>query len=161
MNHVPSTSPNLYVNPKLHTQVYAISPLEFNRYHSHKGNADTVIIVVSWITLQWRHNDHGGVSNHQSHGCLLNRLFRCRSKKTPKLRVTGLCAENSPDRWIPPHKGPVTRKMVPFDDVIMKYLPLCSSPFLKNPFATIWAKVLHGAEGSADDFSSVQVVFNI
>ena len=27
-------------------------------------------------TLRWRHNDHAGVSNHQPHGCLLNRLFR-------------------------------------------------------------------------------------
>ena len=47
-------------------------------------------------TLQWRQNDHGGVSNHQPHGCLLNRLFRRRSKKTSKLRVTGFCAGNSP-----------------------------------------------------------------
>ena len=39
---------------------------------------------------------HGGVSNHQPHHCLLNRLFRCRSKKTSKPRVTGLCAGNSP-----------------------------------------------------------------
>ena len=46
--------------------------------------------------LHWRHNDHDGVSNHQPHGCLLNRLFRRRSKKTSKLRVTGLCAGNSP-----------------------------------------------------------------
>ena len=36
------------------------------------------------------------VSNHQPHVCLLNRLFRRRSKKTSKLRVTGLCVENSP-----------------------------------------------------------------
>ena len=35
-------------------------------------------------------------SNHQPHDCLLNRLFRCRSKKTSKLRVTGLCVGNSP-----------------------------------------------------------------
>ena len=28
--------------------------------------------------------------------CLLDRLFRRRSKKTSKLRVTGLCVENSP-----------------------------------------------------------------
>ena len=47
-------------------------------------------------SLRWRHNDHSGVSNHQPHGCLLNRLFRCKSKKTSKLRVTGLCAGNSP-----------------------------------------------------------------
>ena len=70
--------------------------------------------------LHWRHNDHDGVSNHQSHGCLLNRLFRRRSKKTPKLRVTGLCVGNSPGPVNSPHKGPVTRNMFPFDDVIMQ-----------------------------------------
>ena len=46
--------------------------------------------------LLWRHNGRGGISNHQPHDCLLNRLFRRRSKKTSKLRVTGLCAGNSP-----------------------------------------------------------------
>ena len=46
--------------------------------------------------LQWRHNGCHGVSNHQPHHCLLIRLFRRRSKKTPKLRVTGLRAGNSP-----------------------------------------------------------------
>ena len=69
--------------------------------------------------LHWRHNDHDGVSNHQPHGCLLNRLFRRRSKKTSKLRVTGLCVGNSPRPVNSPHNGPVTRKMFPFDDVIM------------------------------------------
>ena len=72
------------------------------------------------VTLRWRHNDHDSVSNHQPHGCLLNRLFRRRSKKTSKLRVTGLCAGNSPVPVNSPHKGPVTRKMFPFDDVIMR-----------------------------------------
>ena len=46
--------------------------------------------------LQWRHNEHDIVSNHQPHDCLLNRLFGRRSKKTSKLRVAGLCAGNSP-----------------------------------------------------------------
>ena len=46
--------------------------------------------------LQWHHNEPDGVSNHQPHDCLLNRLFRRRSKKAPKLRVTGLCKGNSP-----------------------------------------------------------------
>ena len=50
------------------------------------------------LTLQWRHNELHGVPNHQPHDCLLNRLFRRRSKKTPKLHVTGLCAGNSPGR---------------------------------------------------------------
>ena len=48
------------------------------------------------ISLRWRHNDHAGVSNQQPHGCLLNRLFRRKSKKTSKLRVIGFCAGNSP-----------------------------------------------------------------
>ena len=74
------------------------------------------------LTLQWRHNDHDSVSNHQPHGCLLNRLFRRRSKETSKLRVTGLCVGNSPGPVNSPHKGPVTRKMFPFDDVIMTLL---------------------------------------
>ena len=47
-------------------------------------------------SLQWRHNERDGISNHQPHDCLLNRLFRRRTKKTSKLRVTGLFAWNSP-----------------------------------------------------------------
>ena len=46
--------------------------------------------------LQWRHNWRDCVSNHQPRDCLLNCLFRLRSKKTSKLRVTGLWAGNSP-----------------------------------------------------------------
>ena len=80
---------------------------------------DDVHVHNVLIALQWRHNDQDGVSNHQPRGCLLNRLFRRRSKKTSKLRVTGLCVGNSPGPVNSPHKGPVTRKMFPFDDVIM------------------------------------------
>ena len=45
--------------------------------------------------LQWRHNERDGISNHQPQDCLLNRLFRRWSKRTSKLRVTGLCEGNS------------------------------------------------------------------
>ena len=48
-------------------------------------------------SLLWRHNEHDGVSNHQPHECLLSLPSRRRSKKTSKLRVTGLCAGNSPE----------------------------------------------------------------
>ena len=48
------------------------------------------------LPLQWRHNESNIVLNHQLNDCLLNRLFRRRSKKTPKLRITGLCAGKSP-----------------------------------------------------------------
>ena len=51
--------------------------------------------ILPWCitsnTLQWRHDDHDSVSNHQPHGWPVN--F--------------------------PHKWPVTRKMFSFDDVIM------------------------------------------
>ena len=47
-------------------------------------------------TLQWRHNGGDGVSNHRRLDCLLSSLFRRRSKNISKLRVTGLCAGNSP-----------------------------------------------------------------
>ena len=43
-----------------------------------------------------RKHQSDGVLNHQPRDCLLNRSFRRRSKKTFKLRVTGLCAGNSP-----------------------------------------------------------------
>ena len=51
---------------------------------------------LSTEPFEWRHNGRDSVSNHQPHDCLLNRLFRRRSKKTSKLRVTGLCAGNAP-----------------------------------------------------------------
>ena len=55
-------------------------------------------VILWWVSssLRWHHNGRDSVSNHQPHDCLLNRLFRCRSKKTSKLRVTDLCAGNSP-----------------------------------------------------------------
>ena len=58
-------------------------------------------LLIGWQhTLQLRHNDHNGISNHQPYSCLLNRLFRHRLKKTAKLHVTGLCGEFTSDRWI-------------------------------------------------------------
>ena len=62
------------------------------------------ISLPSANLLQWRHNGHDGVLNHQPHGCLLNRLFGRRPKKTSKLRVTGLFAGTSPGPVNSPHK---------------------------------------------------------
>ena len=47
-------------------------------------------------SLLWRYKGRGSVPNPQPHDYLLNRLFRRRSNKTSKLRVTGLCVGNSP-----------------------------------------------------------------
>ena len=65
-------------------------------------------------------NDRHGVSNYRSIECLFNSLLRLttRNIKGPRhcLFVRGI------HRWPvdSPHKGSVTRKMLPFDDVIMK-----------------------------------------
>ena len=77
------------------------------------------LLLIFGPSLRWRHNERDSVSNHQPHGCLLNSLLSRRSKKTLKLRVTGLRVGNSPGPVNSPHKGPVSRKMFPFDDVIM------------------------------------------
>ena len=65
-----------------------------------------------WTDLFWKFAVHDDViackhysdvifdvmasQNHQPHDWLINCLFRCRSKKTSNVRVTGLCAGNSP-----------------------------------------------------------------
>ena len=52
--------------------------------------------LAKHLTLQRRHNERDGVSNHRRLDHLLNRLCRRRAKKTSQLRVTGLCEGNSP-----------------------------------------------------------------
>ena len=54
------------------------------------------IFYIVALSLRWRHKERDGVSNHQIHDCLLNRLFRRRSKKyqSSASLVTG-------QRWIP------------------------------------------------------------
>ena len=79
-------------------------------------------------SLRWRHNGHDSVSNHQPHDCLPNRLFRRRSKKTSKLRVTGLCAV--PGEF-PAQMASYGEEMFPFDDLIMYYV--CSLYVQKLP----------------------------
>ena len=51
--------------------------------------------ILNW-TSHWRHNERDGVSNHPRLNCLLNRMFRRRSKKTSTFRVIGLCEGNPP-----------------------------------------------------------------
>ena len=64
----------------------------------YKNTSEPMLIYsdIDMCTLQWRHNGRDCVSNHQPCHCLLNRLLRLRSKKTSKLRITGLCVGNSP-----------------------------------------------------------------
>ena len=72
-----------------------------------------------FITLRWRHNGRDSVTNHQPHDCLLNHYsdadqIKHQSSTSPAF-VRGIHRGpmNSPHKW------PVMRKMLPFDDVIM------------------------------------------
>ena len=73
------------------------------------------------MSLQWRHNEHDGVSNHQPHDCLL--YIQAQMKENKHQRDASLAFVMGIHRWPvnSPHKGPVTRKMFPFEDVIVYY----------------------------------------
>ena len=68
------------------------------------------LICISTFPLRWRQNGRDSVSNHQPRHCLLSLLFGRRSKKTSKLRVTGLCVGNSPGPVNSPHNGQLRGK---------------------------------------------------
>ena len=62
------------------------------------------------VTLQWRHNEHDGVSNHQPHVCI-QAFFQAQIKENIKVpRHWPLWAEFTGDRWIPRTKGQLRGK---------------------------------------------------
>ena len=74
----------------------------------------------SYFTLQWRHNERDGVSNHQPHDFVYSTVYSDTDQRK-HLSSVSLAFVRVIHRWPvnSPHKGPVTRKMFPFDDVIM------------------------------------------
>ena len=80
-------------------KIYYYKLVKWHSYSVTKTNETTN------DTLRWRHNERDSVSNHQPHDCLPNRLFRRRSKKTSKLRVTGLCVGNSGNGEFPAQRA--------------------------------------------------------
>ena len=74
---------------------------------------------MSNLDTEMYHNKRDGVSNHRRHDCLLNRLFTRRSKKTSKLRVTGLCEGNLPMTGGFSSQRSSNAEKVIFDDVII------------------------------------------
>ena len=58
-------------------------------------------------SVQWRHNERDGVSNHQHHDCLLNHLFKGQIKKKHQSSASLTFVRRF--HWWPmnsPHKGP-------------------------------------------------------
>ena len=74
------------------------------------------------FTFEWHLYERNGFSNHRRIDCLLNRLFRRRSKKTSKLCVTGLCEGNPPVTGGFPSQRASNAAMSPSDDVIWHYV---------------------------------------
>ena len=90
----------------------SVRPLLYYAIHACEQRRQIIVVWSNFQQLQWRHNECDGVSNHRRLDCLPNRLLKRRSKKTSKLRVTGLCEGNPPVTSGFPHKGSVTRKKV-------------------------------------------------
>ena len=89
-------------------------------------------LVVTWhvavaaVTLQWRHNEHHGVSNHQPRHFFTQPFIQ----KTSKLRVTAFV--RGIHRWPvnSPHKWPVMRKV--FHLMTSSWRRLCLLVILHN-----------------------------
>ena len=108
----------------------------------HRAHYDVTVITLKWerplgITstetpglskwqrnlisaLQWRHNGHDGVSNHQPSVCLLRVFIRADQRKHQSSASLAFVWGIRRGPVNSPHKWPVRRKMFPFDDIIMK-----------------------------------------
>ena len=65
-------------------------------------------------SLQWRHNGHDIVSNHQPHDCLLNRLSDADQRKRQSSASLAFVRGIHRGPVNSPHKWSVTRKMFPW-----------------------------------------------
>ena len=95
--------------------------------HVYKCVCDSCLYISNDLSpeknhssLQWRHNGCDGVLNNRRIDCLLNRLFRRRSKKTSKLRDTGLSRGKVTGEFSAQRASNVEN--VSFNDVIMRRL---------------------------------------
>ena len=91
-----------YSHIKTHVPIYFISisgewyDTKFRKFHSIVIIFNTAVFIRNTPSVN-HYNDviKGAIASPASH-YLLNRLFRRRSTKSSKFRVTGLCAGNSP-----------------------------------------------------------------
>ena len=78
-------------------------------------NSRTSSVKEMAMILQGRHNEQDGVVNHQPHDCIVNCLFRRRSKKASKFPSMALCGG-----WWIPGKRAIDAEIFSFDDVTMR-----------------------------------------
>ena len=79
------------------------------------------LITHNISSLQWRHNERDDVLNHQTYDGLFTQPFIQGADQRKHQNSESLAIVRGIHRWPvnSPHKGPVTRKMFTFDDVIM------------------------------------------
>ena len=89
-----------------------------------RGSASTYLILyyqyliisgrklnrLSYLPLRWRHNGRDGISNHQPHDCLLNRLFGADQSKHQSSASLAFVWGIHRGRWIPHTNGQLRRK---------------------------------------------------
>ena len=124
---VPHTSfhPDACIWSKNRT--WAVSGLESLITVKHKLQSfQWRTIIIAWYVLlfynfssQWCHNGQDGVLNHQPH--VVYSIIYSGADQRKHQSSTSLDFVWGIHRWPvnSPHKGPVTQKMFPFDDVIM------------------------------------------
>ena len=93
------------------------------------NNMQAMLIPIGYrdclFALRWRHHERDGESNHQPHDCLPSIYSGADQRKHQSSSSLAFVTEIH--RWPvnSPHKGPVTRKVFPFDDVIMACYRFC------------------------------------
>ena len=81
-------------------------------------------------SLEWRHNEHDEVPNHQPYDCLLNSWFGGEDQRKHQSSASLAFVRGIHRSLVnSPHKGPVTRKMFPFHDFIIM---VCRDPPLSS-----------------------------
>ena len=91
------------------------------RFFDRKPKKSPRRIFSFYNALQWRHNGRDGVSNHQPHDCLFNRYSGADRRKHQSSASLAFVRGIHRGPVNSPHKGPVTQKMFPFDDVIIEW----------------------------------------
>ena len=87
----------------------------------------TSLGLSHWYTsLRWRHNGHDSVSNHQPHDVFSTVYLDADQRKHQGSASLAFVRGIHRRPVNSPHKWPVTRKMFPFDDVIMISFRWCT-----------------------------------
>ena len=107
----------------VHTEIYFHCRRFYVLLYVFRCHCFCMALFLMGSSLRWRQNGRDSVSNHQPHDCLLNRYSDVNQRKHQSSASLAFVRGIHRGPVNSPHKWPVTRKMFPFDDVIM--IPGC------------------------------------